>query len=103
MNPQIILHIMLICLLAIVGSLYNKDHTKLIQYKKITDSLQQQILLNERVSRTSAECAYVEGQIDAINKDIRIRKGKDNYWYWIKTQTKNGEPTLFDPSWLGKK
>jgi hypothetical protein len=44
------------------------------------------------------ENAYFEGQRDAINKDVRIEKGTDSSYYWIKSPWDNGRRPVFIPT-----
>lgn len=43
------------------------------------------------------EQAYFEGQRDALNSDIRIKK-EGGKWIWIKSPWDDGLEPVFDPS-----
>ncbi|MEK6829091.1 MAG: hypothetical protein AABY15_03110 [Nanoarchaeota archaeon] len=44
------------------------------------------------------EEAYFEGQKDAINGDVRIKKNHDGCWKWTKSPWDNGMSPVFNPS-----
>jgi hypothetical protein len=44
------------------------------------------------------EQAYFEGQRDALQNDIRIKRNADSCWIWTKSPWDNGRPPMFDPS-----
>ena len=44
------------------------------------------------------EQAYFEGQKDALNGDVRIRKNGDSCWIWTKSCWDNGKQPTFNPS-----
>lgn len=44
------------------------------------------------------EQAYFEGQKDALNGDIRIKKNIDSCWIWTKSPWDVGTAPTFDPS-----
>ncbi len=44
------------------------------------------------------EQAYFEGQKDAINCDIKIKKNIDSCWVWTESPWDNGKQPIFDPS-----
>ena len=44
------------------------------------------------------EQSYFEGQRDAIENDVRIKKNQDSCWIWIKSPWDNGEEPIFNPS-----
>lgn len=44
------------------------------------------------------EQAYFEGQRDALEKDIRIKRNQDSCWIWIKSPWDRGEQPIFNPS-----
>lgn len=45
------------------------------------------------------EQAYFEGQKDALNNDIRIKRNQDSCWIWTKSPWDNGEPPIYNPSY----
>jgi hypothetical protein len=47
---------------------------------------------------TALEQAYFEGQRDALEGDIRIRKNNDSCWIWTKSCWENGKQPTFNPS-----
>ena len=55
-------------------------------------------LVNVDVYKEELEKAYFEGQKDAINGDIRIRKNNDGCWVWTKSCWDSGKPPKFNPS-----
>lgn len=57
---------------------------------KLSSSIQQ-------VLKKEAERAYFEGQRDAIEGDIRIKKTKKNCWVWTKSCWDSGTPTEYVP------
>lgn len=46
----------------------------------------------------AAEQAYFEGQGDAIEGDVRIKKDSDSCWIWRKSCWDSGRPPLFNPN-----
>lgn len=44
------------------------------------------------------EQAYFEGQRDALENDIRIKRNADSCWIWIKSPWDNNRAPLFNPS-----
>lgn len=46
---------------------------------------------------TALEQAYFEGQKDALEGDIRIKKSSDNCWIWTKSCWNSGEQPIFNP------
>lgn len=75
-------------LIFLVGLLFSCDY-KLSVYK---ESELNTLLLKYQ------EMAYFEGQKDALNKDIRIKKNLDSCWVWIKSPWGDGTPPIFNPS-----
>lgn len=55
-------------------------------------------LVNVDTYREEIEKAYFEGQKDAINGDVRIRKNNDGCWVWTKSCWNGNEPPKFNPS-----
>lgn len=55
-------------------------------------------LVNVDVYEEELERVYFEGQKDAINGDIRIRKNNDGCWVWTKSCWNGNEPPKFNPS-----
>jgi len=51
----------------------------------------------EKELRSVVEQAYFEGQRDAINNDIRIKK-EGGKWVWVKSPWDDGLKPVFDPS-----
>lgn len=47
---------------------------------------------------TAFEQAYFEGQKDALEGDIRIRKNNDSCWIWTKSCWNNDKQPTFNPS-----
>ncbi len=47
--------------------------------------------------RSIIEQSYFEGQKDALNNDIRIKK-EEGKWIWIKSPWDDGLEPVFDPS-----
>lgn len=48
--------------------------------------------------KTAFEEAYFEGQKDALNGDVRIRKNGDSCWIWTKSCWDSGKQPTFNPS-----
>lgn len=48
-------------------------------------------LVNVDTYREEIEKAYFEGQKDAINGDVRIRKNNDGCWVWTKSCWDGGD------------
>lgn len=48
--------------------------------------------------KTAFEQAYFEGQKDALEGDVRIRKNNDSCWIWTKSCWDSGEQPTFNPS-----
>lgn len=46
------------------------------------------------------EKAYFEGQKDAIEGDVRIKKNKDSIYIWEKSPWNNGSKPLYNPDYL---
>jgi hypothetical protein len=44
------------------------------------------------------EQAYFEGQKDALNGDLRIKKNNDGCWIWTKSCWNSGRQPTFNPS-----
>jgi|GEM_PF-3798369 len=44
------------------------------------------------------EQAYFEGQKDALNGDVRIKRNQDSCWIWIKSPWDIGREPKFNPS-----
>ena len=44
------------------------------------------------------EQAYFEGQKDALNNDIRIKRNQDSCWIWTKSPWDNSREPKFNPS-----
>ena len=44
------------------------------------------------------EQAYFEGQRDALENDVRIKRNQDSCWIWIKSPWDNNEQPIFEPS-----
>jgi hypothetical protein len=44
------------------------------------------------------ERAYFEGQKDALQGDIRIKRNNDSCWIWIKSPWNSGEEPIFVPN-----
>lgn len=55
-------------------------------------------LVKVDVYEEELERAYFEGQKDAINGDIRIRKNNDGCWVWTKSCWDGGDTPKFNPS-----
>ena len=51
----------------------------------------------QHVIKKEFERAYFEGQRDAIEGDIRIKKTRDNCWIWTKTCWDSGQQTEYEP------
>lgn len=45
-----------------------------------------------------AENAYFEGQKDALEGDIRIKRSKDSCWIWTKSPWNSGKIPTFNPN-----
>ena len=45
------------------------------------------------------EYSYFEGQKDALNGDIKIKKNNDSCWIWMETPWESGRPPIFNPSY----
>lgn len=56
----------------------------------------QEVEYNFRIKKM--EQAYFEGQKDALNGDVRIRKNGDSCYIWIKSPWNNGSKPVFNPS-----
>lgn len=48
--------------------------------------------------KTAFKQAYFEGQKDALEGDVRIRKNNDSCWIWTKSCWNSGEQPTFNPS-----
>lgn len=48
--------------------------------------------------KSGFEEAYFEGQKDALEGDIRIRKNSDGCWIWTKSCWDSGTQPTFNPS-----
>lgn len=48
--------------------------------------------------RKAMEQSYFEGQKDALNNDVRIKRNHDSCWIWIDSPWNNGRQPIFDPS-----
>lgn len=48
--------------------------------------------------KEALEQAYFEGQRDALENDIRIKRNQDSCWIWTTSPWDNGEAPIFDPS-----
>ena len=44
------------------------------------------------------EQAYFEGQRDALENDVRIKRNQDSCWIWIKSPWNSGKQPIFNPS-----
>jgi hypothetical protein len=44
------------------------------------------------------EQAYFEGQRDALENNIRIKRNQDSCWIWITSPWDSGREPIFDPS-----
>ena len=44
------------------------------------------------------EQAYFEGQRDALENNIRIKRNQDSCWIWISSPWNSGKEPVFDPS-----
>ena len=44
------------------------------------------------------EQAYFEGQRDALENDVRIKRNADSCWIWTKSPWDNNRAPIFDPS-----
>lgn len=51
----------------------------------------------QQVIKKECERAYFEGQRDAIEGDIRIKKTKESCWIWTKSCWDSGTPTEYVP------
>lgn len=49
------------------------------------------------------EQAYFQGQLDAINGDIKIKLNSDSCYIWTDTPWKNGQKPIFNPTYLDSK
>ena len=47
----------------------------------------------------AAEAAYFEGQKDALNGEIKIKKNQDSCWIWTKSPWESGRRPIYDPSY----
>lgn len=55
------------------------------------------VVENDKVYE-STEQAYFEGQKDALNNDVRIKKNQDSCWIWTKSPWDSGRAPKFNPS-----
>lgn len=55
-------------------------------------------VLNENDILKYMEQAYFEGQRDALNGDIRIKRNQDSCYIWTSSPWNSGEKPLFNPS-----
>jgi hypothetical protein len=55
-------------------------------------------LLSEKIILEKIEYAYFEGQRDALENDIRIKRYSDSCWIWIKSPWDNGKQPIYNPS-----
>ena len=44
------------------------------------------------------EQAYFEGQRDALENNIRIKRNQDSCWIWVASPWDSGREPVFDPS-----
>lgn len=46
----------------------------------------------------TVEMAYFEGQRDALENDIRIKRSQDSCWIWTRSPWDDDTQPVFDPS-----
>ena len=46
----------------------------------------------------SLEQAYFEGQRNALENDVRIKRNQDSCWIWVKSPWNSGKQPIFNPS-----
>ncbi len=63
----------------------------------ILSSCNQSIIDRDKIM-SAIEEAYFEGQKDALNGNIRIKKNNDGCWIWTKSCWNNGRQPIFNPS-----
>jgi hypothetical protein len=44
------------------------------------------------------ERAYFEGQRDALENNIRIKRNQDSCWIWVESPWDSGKEPIFNPS-----
>ena len=71
------------CLIAFLALVVNQCHQEKDVVKEIVD-----------FSLTTTEYAYMEGQKDSIEGDIRIEKNGDD-WVWIKSPWDDGDEPFY--------
>jgi hypothetical protein len=52
----------------------------------------------EKEFNKGCEIAYFEGQRDALENDIRIKRNQDSCWIWCKSPWDNGKAPIYNPS-----
>jgi hypothetical protein len=56
------------------------------------------IMITEKEFNKGCEIAYFEGQRDALENDIRIKRNQDSCWIWCKSPWDNGKAPIYNPS-----
>ena len=49
--------------------------------------------------QTAMEESYFEGQRDALEGDVRIKRNQDSCWIWSRSPWENNNAPLYDPSY----
>ena len=65
-----------------------------IKDSKDTKTLETKV---EGALTAALEAAYFEGQLDALNSDIRISKTNDSVYVWTKSPWDSGKKPVFNP------
>jgi hypothetical protein len=56
-------------------------------------------LVKENDVQKALEQAYFEGQKDALNGDIRIKRNQDSCYIWTSSPWDNGKEPIYNPSY----
>ena len=61
------------------------------------DGLKGDITITNELTKL-VERAYFEGQRDALENNIRIKRNQDSCWIWVASPWDSGKEPVFDPS-----
>lgn len=68
----------------------------------LSTSCKREYLIDKDNFFKACEEAYFEGQKDALEKDIRIKKTNDSCWVWIKSPWDSNRAPIFNPNSICK-
>lgn len=57
----------------------------------------------EKTIQMALEIGYFEGQVDALNNDVRIQLNSDSCYVWTKSPWNNNDIPIYTPSVLDSK